>query len=62
MIIQPISKAFRIPTGDIETIIAWKFKELSDESIKPPTTPGNSLTPKLKCIHNLKIAVFLEMW
>ena len=30
---------------------------MSGESIKPPTTPNNSLTSKLKWIHNSKIAV-----
>lgn len=36
-----------MPTSDIETIIAWKSKELSDESIKPSSTPGNILTPEI---------------
>ena len=33
-------------TGDAKTIIVWKSKALSEESIKPSTTPGNSLPPK----------------
>ena len=33
-------------TGDTKTIIAWKSKAISDESIKPPTTASNSLAPK----------------
>ena len=37
-----------MPTGDTETIIAQKFKESFDESIKPRSTPGKSLTLKLK--------------
>ena len=36
------------------TFKAWKFKELSDESIKSPGKPDNSLAPKLKWILNLK--------
>ena len=32
-----------MPTGDTETIISCKSKGLLDESIKPPTKPGNSL-------------------
>ena len=28
-------------------IWSWKSKGLSDESLKPPTTPDNSLTPSL---------------
>ena len=43
LIFQPIYKTFRMPTGDTETIIAWKFKGFSKESIKPPTMSGNSL-------------------
>lgn len=31
---QQTSKIFRMPTGDTDTIIAWKPKGLSDESIK----------------------------
>ena len=38
-------------------IIAQKLEELSDESIKPATSPGNSLAAKLKWIYNSKIAV-----
>ena len=30
---------------------------MSNEIVKPPTAPSNSLTPKLKRIHNSKIAV-----
>ena len=33
-----------MPAGDTETIIAWKSKVLSEQSIKPPTTPGNSIS------------------
>ena len=51
---QPISNAFKIPTGDTEKIIACKFKELPGElpKIKPSTTPGNTLASKLKWSHN----------
>ena len=41
-----------MPTGDTETIVAWKSKSLLEETINPPTTPGNSIAPKLKWIHN----------
>ena len=46
-----------MPTSDTETITAWKSKGLSEESIKPTTTPDNSLASKLKWIHNSKIRV-----
>ena len=40
-----------MPTGDTETFIAWKSIGLPDGSIKSPSTPSNSLVPKLKRIH-----------
>ena len=30
-------------------VLSWTSKGLSDESIKPPTTSDNSLTPILNC-------------
>ena len=53
-------KRLAIPTWDTETIKAWKSKGLSTESLKPPTTPGQSLAVRPKWIHNLKIAVKLK--
>ena len=57
MMNHKIIQHFRMPTGYSETITAWKSKGLSDERIKPTTTRGKSLAPKLKWIHNSKIAV-----
>lgn len=48
------------PIYNIFTIIAWKLKGLSDETIMPPTAPANILAPKLKWFHNSKIAVKLN--
>ena len=42
LIFQPVYKYFKFITG---TIISWKSKGLSDQSIKSPTTSDNSLTP-----------------
>lgn len=42
------------PIYNIFTIIAWKLKGLSDETIMPPTAPANILAPKLKWFHNFK--------
>ena len=42
LIFQPVCKYFKFITG---TIISWKSKGLSDQSIKSPTTSDNSLTP-----------------
>ena len=44
LIFQPVYKYFKFITGT-NYILSWKSKGLSDESIKPPTTPDNSLTP-----------------
>ena len=57
LIFQPISNTFRIPTGVTETIVGWKSKGLSDESIELTNTPGITLVPKLKWIHNSKITL-----
>ena len=57
LIFQPISNTFRKPTGVTETIVAWKSKGLSDESIKLTNTQGINLVPKLKWIHNSKITL-----
>ena len=43
IVFQLLFATVRIPSGDTETIIAWTSKEISDENIKLPTTPGNSL-------------------
>ena len=44
---------------DTETVIE-KSKQLSEETIKPPTTPGNCFDPKLKWIYDSKIAVEIK--
>ena len=38
-------------------VLSWKSKGLSDETIKPPSTSGNSLTPALSYYHASKIRV-----
>ena len=49
-----------MPTGDTETVIARKSEGLPKESIKPPTTTGNSIAAKLKWILSSNItAVFI---
>ena len=54
------SDTFAMPTGDTETVIARKSEGLPKESIKPPTTTGNSIAVKLKWILSSKItAVFI---
>ena len=46
LIFQPMSKYFKLVTNT-DYISSWKSKGLSSESIKPPTTSDNSLTPAL---------------
>ena len=31
----------------VDYVLSWQFKGISNESIKPPTTTNNSLTPEL---------------
>ena len=33
--------------GVVDHVLSWQSKGLSNESIKPPTTTNNSLTPEL---------------
>ena len=48
LVFQPLNKYFKVSTIDNDVyVLSWKSKVLSAESIKPPTTSDNSLTPKL---------------
>ena len=44
LVFQPMNKYFKV-IADKKYISLWKSKGLSDESIKPPATSDNSLTP-----------------
>ena len=46
LVFQPINKYFEMITNT-DYVSSWKSKGLSAESIKPPTTSDNSLTPAL---------------
>ena len=46
LVFQPINKYFKVITNT-DYISSWKSKGLSSESIKPPTTSNNSITPAL---------------
>ena len=46
LVFQPLNKYFKLMTNT-RYVSSWKSKGLSDESIKPPTTTGNSLNPEL---------------
>ena len=44
LVFQPLNKYFKIITNR-KYISSWQSKGLSDETIKPPSTSDNSLTP-----------------
>ena len=46
LVFQPINKYFKV-IANTDYVSSWKSKGLSAESIKPPTTSDNSLTPAL---------------
>ena len=48
LVFQPINRYFKVNMINNDGyVVSWKSKGLSAESIKPPTTFDNSLTPKL---------------
>ena len=48
LLFQPINRYFKVNTiTNVDYVSSWKSKALSAESIKPPTTSDNSLTPEL---------------
>ena len=51
LVFQPLNKYFKVITNT-DYISSWKSKGLSAESIKPPTTFDNSLTPTLNSYGN----------
>ena len=44
LVFQPLKKCFKVIVS-IVYVSSWKSKGLSAETIKPPSTFGNSLTP-----------------
>ena len=47
LVFQPINKYFKVITNT-DYVSSWKSKGLSAETIKPPSTSDNSLTPTVK--------------
>ena len=49
LVFLPINKYFKLNSvaGAADYVLSWLSKGLSTESIKPPTTTNNSLTPEL---------------
>ena len=44
LVFQPLNKYFKV-IANTDYVSSWKSKGLSAETIKPPTTSDNSLTP-----------------
>ena len=57
LVFQPALKYFKTSGTKSHQIIALKFNELSEESIKPPTTLNNSLAPEMTFFDGAKIKV-----
>ena len=49
LVFLPLRKYFKLNSvaGAADYVLSWQSKGLSNESIKPPTTTNNSLTPEL---------------
>ena len=54
LVFQLFFKYFKTPATS-EKVIAWKFKDFSEETIKPPATYDNSLNPWINYNDNAKI-------
>ena len=56
LVFQPIVSYFKInPVNNVNYVLSWKSKRLSDETIKPPSASNNSLTPILNYYYLSKI-------
>ena len=51
LVFQPINRYFKVIANKLH-IPPWKSKGLSDETIKPPATSDNSLTPLTDYVGN----------
>ena len=51
LVFQPMHKYFRL-IANTKHISEWQCKGLSDETIKPPATPDNSLSPLIDYLGN----------
>ena len=49
LVFLPMGKYFKLNSivGVIDSVLSWQSKEISNESIKPPTTSNNSVNPRL---------------
>ena len=57
LVFQPINRYFKVSMiNNVTYVLSWKSKRLAAETIKPPTTSDNSLTPVLS-YYNTKTRV-----
>ena len=56
LVFQPIVRYFK-SVNNTDYISSWKSKGLSPESIKPPTTSDNSITPTINYYNASKVRV-----
>ena len=59
LVFLPMSKYFKLNSivGVIDRVLSWQSKGVSNESIKPPTTSNNSLTPEFSYYNNTRTRV-----
>ena len=60
LVFQPLNKYFKVITNT-DYVSSWKSQGLSAESVKPPTTSDNSLTPVLNYCGTKKRVNLLEV-
>ena len=60
LIFQSLIRYFKVSYDNLYYVLSWTFKGLSNESIKLPTTCGNSLTPILN-YYGTKTKVSFDM-
>ena len=60
LIFPPLHKYFEVGYNNLYYVLSWTSKGLSNESIKPPTTSDNNLTPILNYYGTKKKNIFSE--
>ena len=50
LVFQTVSKYFETVSVNDSNILSWKSKGLSDEGIKPPSTPNEMLNPSVNYV------------
>ena len=58
LLFQPLNKYFKVGDSNLHYVLSWTSKRLFNESIKPPATTDNILTPTLYDCGTKKIVFF----